>query len=55
MKAKGVFWAVAGFLRRQLFGIAIIACAAVAFAFPKIGGDCPQMKGGNCRCLILRQ
>ena len=27
-------WALAGFLRRQLFGIAILACAAVAFAFP---------------------
>ena len=34
MKAKVVFWALAGFLRRQLFGIAILACAAVAFAFP---------------------
>ena len=34
MDAKAVFWAVARFLRRQLFGIAILACAAVAFAFP---------------------
>ena len=34
MRAKSVFWAVAGFLHRQLFGIAILACAAVAFAFP---------------------
>ena len=34
MKAKVVLLALAGFLRRQLFGIAILACAAVAFAFP---------------------
>ena len=34
MKAKGVFWAVAGFLHRQSFGIAILVCAAAAFAFP---------------------
>ena len=34
MKAKCVFGVAAGFLRRQLFGIAILACAAVAFAFP---------------------
>ena len=34
MKAKTVFGALFGFLRRQSFGIAILACAAVAFAFP---------------------
>ena len=34
MRAKSVFLALAGFLHRQLFGIAILACAAVAFAFP---------------------
>ena len=34
MRAKIVFRALAGFIRRQLFGISILACAAVAFAFP---------------------
>ena len=34
MKANTVFGALFGFLRRQSFGIAILACAAVAFAFP---------------------